>query len=408
LLFARCLAPAQDAVRQSLAGEAAARARRLADQTEGYYNLHIGPTAWRFGSTLGLEYNDNIVATGGGNLAQAPESDIIFRPVIKTRMNWATTDRNSLNLALGGGYAFYLQHSDFNRYFLNGTELSYDIYVGDFWINLHERADITENSYVDPSVVGSANYSVFQNTLGFSPVLDLGKVILKAGYDHITYTLLQSGSAQNTGLFPDAQNEVVSLSAGYMLAPELQAGLELGGSLLSYSGATASVNYPNSKQWNAGPFLQTPLSEYLWLRVSAGYTDYLPDSTAISSLAGIYGQITASHKVNEYLNYYLSGGRLISSGYGGGSYDMYYVYWQANWKFIRDVTLGTTFVFNHGTQVITGGETFDQIGPGITLSRLVTQKVTASLGYQYYYRTSDLPGRDYTVDIVSLSFTYQF
>jgi hypothetical protein len=345
--------------------------------------------------------------TGGGNVSLAPESDFILRSVIKTRMSWATTDRNSLNLALGGGYAFYLQHSDFNRYFLNGTELSYDIYVGDFWINLHERADITENSYQDPTVVASGNYSLFQNTLGFSPVLDLGKVVLKAGYDHLTYTFLQSGN-QNTGVFPDFQNEVVSLSAGYMLAPELRAGLELGGSLLSYSGATANANYSNAKQWNAGPFLETPLSEYLWLRVSAGYTDYLPDSSAAKSFNGIYGQVTVAHKVNEYLNYYLSGGRLISSGYGGGSYDMYFVNWQANWKFIRDVSLGTAFAFNHGTQVIAGGETFNQIGPGITLSRPLTQKVTASLGYQYYYRTSDHPGLNYTVDIISLNFTYQF
>ena len=44
---------AQESVRMSLAGAQAAEARRKAAATVDYYNLKLGPTAWRFGTGLG-------------------------------------------------------------------------------------------------------------------------------------------------------------------------------------------------------------------------------------------------------------------------------------------------------------------------------------------------------------------
>ena len=54
------------------------------------------------------------------------------------------------------------------------------------------------------------------------------------------------------------------------------------------------------------------------------------------------------------------------------------------------------------------GETFDQYGPQITLSRPLTAKLSSSLGYQLYWRSSNESGRAYTVNIVSLNLTYTF
>src|SRR5438309_955973 len=69
---------AQEAARMSLASAEAAQARRKAASTIGYYNLQVGPTAWRFGAGLGLEYNDNVTLRQGN-----AESDFIFSPQMK-------------------------------------------------------------------------------------------------------------------------------------------------------------------------------------------------------------------------------------------------------------------------------------------------------------------------------------
>src|SRR5437870_13638232 len=59
LLGAPGIVRPQDAVRPSLAGEAAAEARRQ-DIERIPYNLLVGPIRFRFSATLGVEYNDNI------------------------------------------------------------------------------------------------------------------------------------------------------------------------------------------------------------------------------------------------------------------------------------------------------------------------------------------------------------
>jgi len=75
---------------------------------------------------------------------------------------------------------------------------------------------------------------------------------------------------------------------------------------------------------------------------------------------------------------------------------------------VRKVTLNTSFSFEHGTELYGVTETYDQYGPGINLSRSITDKLSGSLGYQLYWRESDLPGRDYTVSIVSVDLSYTF
>src|SRR6266513_6162746 len=59
LLFVAGMLRAQDAIRPSLAGEAAAEARRQSiDKIP--YNLQLGAIKFRFSASMGIEYNDNI------------------------------------------------------------------------------------------------------------------------------------------------------------------------------------------------------------------------------------------------------------------------------------------------------------------------------------------------------------
>src|SRR5262249_40277319 len=149
-----------------------------------------GPTAWRFESGLGLEASDNIRLE-----TLDPKADVIFRPEISARMTYAVSAGNNINLALGAGYSAYAQHSEFNRWFVTpGTELSFDVYADDFWLNSHDRLSIQENSYQDPTVVGVANYAQLQNAAGVTTTWDLNKMAVQIGYDHVNYVEL-SGNA---------------------------------------------------------------------------------------------------------------------------------------------------------------------------------------------------------------------
>jgi hypothetical protein len=394
-------AEAQEAVRMSLASAEAAAARRKAGATLGYYNLGVGPTAWRFGASLGVEYSDN-VSLGAAN----EEGDVVFRPQINTEMLWPITDKNALNLNVGVGYSAYVNHPEFNRVYITpGSELSFDLYVGDFWINLHDRFSISENSYQDPTVTGTANYSRLENALGAATTWDLNKVVARGGYDHVNYTALSGNSGQ-----PDGESELLSASVGYAFMPATLAGIEAGGGFLSYSGS--NVIFTTAKQWNAGVFWETQVSQYIHVRGSVGYTGYEPENSQTTNVVGdfngLYAQVELQHRVNQFVDYTLSGGRTISFAFYGGAVDLIYARLAANWRVMRKVGLGTTFNYEHGSEGTFSAETFDRYGGSIGLSRTITKKATASLGYQIYWRTSDVAGRDYLNNVVSLNVSYTF
>jgi hypothetical protein len=410
LLLPGILTPArgQEAVRMSMASAEAAEARRRAASSIGYYNLKLGPTAWNFGTGLGLEYNSNVYNTEAN-----PAGDFILRPQVNTRMLWPVSDQNSINLALGGGYSAYASHQRLDRAFITpDSELSFDLYVGEFWVNLHDRFSITEDTYQDPTVVGSGNYSQLQNALGVATTWDLNKAIVRAGYDHVIYDSLNGDNSQNFGGQPSGYSEVFSASAGYALRPGMLLGVEVGDSLINYTTTTTNTPYSNANQWNVGGFYDAPVSDYIHFAAHAGYSVYSPDAgggTAFSGdFSGVYAQLDVTHRVNQYVSYTLSGGRTISVVFTGGTIDRDFARWQANWAIMRKVTLGTSFSFERGTQVIAGSETYDQYGPGVSLSRPITSKLSSSLSYQLYWRDSSLAGRNYTLNVVSLNFNYTF
>lgn len=395
--------PAQEPVRMSMASAQAAEGRHRPATTGGYGNIRLGPTTWNFGAGLGLEYSDNVNYTQSGG-----EADFSIRPQVNTRMLWPFSEWNTINLSLGAGYVAYLQHSDLDRFFISADSdsgLSLDIYIGDFYIELHDRISITEDPYRDPTVAASGDYSRLQNAAGITTAWDLNKVILQFNYDHVNNVTL-SGS-QGYG---DSQSEVVSLSAGYTPKAGVRYGVEFGGSTQQYDGGNTPSN--DAWQWNVGGFYETQISEYISFSGHAGYNVYTPQSSGAmvdqGEFSSPYATLSLRHRVNQYVDYSLSGGRTIPTSLSGGAVDMYTVNWSANWRVIRKTSLSTSFSYYHGSQVSSGGETFDQYGPQITLGWRLTEKLSSTLSYRFYWRTSDESDRNYSVNVVSLNFNYAF
>ena len=384
----------------SLASAEAAAARRQSASTIGYYNLKLGPTGWRFGSTLGLEFNDNVFYTENNT------ADFILRPGLTTEMLWPLTEANSLNLSLGAGYSYYTQNSDLSRWFVTpGSELAFDIYTGDFWINLHDRFSIEQNTYQDPTVVGVGDYSRLENTVGATTTWDLNKMVLALNLDHLNYVQISGDNPQ-----PDGQYELASLQAGYVLKPQTLVGAQVGGGYLQYSGDNVVFN--SAFQWNAGLFMQSPLTEYISATASAGYTSYSPETDSgfvrAEDFSGVYADVSLKHRLNEYVTYTLSGGRTIQLGFYSGTVDLYYARWSANWKLIEKVGVGTTFSYEAGEQFSQSLEEFKRWGAGLNLTRQMGRKISAGLSYQFYSRNSNLDGGDYVANIASLNLNWTF
>ena len=103
-------------------------------------------------------------------------------------------------------------------------------------------------------------------------------------------------------------------------------------------------------------FLRNAGERICALQGDAGYTMYSPDSSGAignaSNFSGMYAQFALTHRVNQYVDYSLSGGRSITFALFGGTIDLYSASWQANWRVLREISLATSFNYNHGSQVM--------------------------------------------------------
>lgn len=384
----------------SLAGQEAATQRQAAAATMTKPNFRFGPTIWSFGADLKMDASDNVTLAHDN-----PEADLIFRPDIDARMLWPVSDLNNINLSLGVGYDAYVSHPEFDHPFVApNTELSYDVYAGDFWINFHDRFSISDIGYLDPTASGVGDYELLNNAAGVGLVWDLNRVVAKLGVDQVDSSFL--GNNQ-TITYPPRSSEVASASAGYWLHQGLQAGLETGGATIRYSGAQSAV-YADASQWNAGPYAEAKLSEYLWARLSAGYNDFTPQTGGGSRGSGLYAQATVTHRINERLDYSLSGGRTFTLAYSGSMLDDYFVRLQANFHVLEHSLIGASFDYDHGSYSYAGGETFARYGFGLSIRRELTTKLVAILSYGHYLRQSDVVNASYTLNRAGIELRYKF
>lgn len=383
----------QEALRLSLADEATAQSRQQAAASIGYYNLLAGPTAWRYSAGLGLEYDDNVFLRKDNR-----QGDFIFRPNVDTRMHWPVTEKNSLDVSITGGYSYYTHNHDFDQFYIYpDSGLSFDIYAGDFAINLHDRVSITENGYQNPGANG--NNIRLENAAGPSIVWDLGTVVSSLDYEHANYIGLNSNQQ------PDGTSENALATLGVRVLPKLLVGAEAGGGKVNYDQSNGFFS-PNGKQWNTGGFFRAQMSQHINAKFDAGYTTFLPQ--ALSDTDGYYFQLSVSHRVNRFLNYTLSASRATDFQFYGQPYRYYSVEFEPNWNVLKKFKVSTPFWWRKGTPVYNPTANFDQFGVGINVGRALTQKLSANVYYRFVEETSNQLNLNYTDNIAGLNLAYQF
>lgn len=392
---------AQEAVRPSLAGEAAAEARRQSIE-QIPYNLLAGPMRFRFSITTGIEYNDNI------NLAETDkQDDIIIRPQFNIDAIWPVTQLNTLRLDLGIGYSFYLNHSNANTngvLISPGSQLAFDIFIQDFRINLHDRFSLQQDPTAQLQLSNVVDYGRFENTVGVSVLWDLNKAVLTFNYDHYTYV-----STTDTFSYLDRNAEVLSFSAYFALTSTTGAGIE----------TTAVYDYydqsflNDSVTYSVGPFLETQVTNYIKLRASAGYQliDFDSDGGVedTSDANEWYANILLSHRLNAAITQTLAAGHESQLGVNSNFIIVNYVRHTATWAIINRVLLATELFYEDGDD--SGGlfsEHIQRYGGAATLGYQLTPHITLGLRYQYTQKQSDQPLRDYKQNRVSLDGTYSF
>ena len=393
-------------VRPSLAGEAAAEARRQ-DIEHIPYNLLMGPIRFRVSATLGVEYNDNI------NLAEVnTQEDVIIRPQVNVNAIWPVTQLNTLRLDLGLGYAFYIDHSnaDTNGVLISpGSQLAFDIFIGDFRINFHERPSLQQDPIAELALSNVVDYGRFENTVGVSVLWDLNKAVVTLGYDHYTYI-----STTSTFNYLNRNAEELSGNVDFAVSSTTNVGLE-SYAVFNYYGQNV-LN--DSTDYAIGAFAETQLTNYLKVRVAGGYQWISFNNGGVVStgpfhdsgkLSDYYANILISHRINPAIVQSLSAGHESQLGVNSNYITLNYIRHTVSWNIIRNTLLSTEFFYEDADE--SGGfirEHLHRFGGAIAVGYQLTPHITLGLRYQYTQKDSDVPLRDYTQNRVSFDATYSF
>lgn len=320
-----------------MAGEAAAAAKHKAATTVGYYNIKLGDLRVRLNSSAQVEATDNV------NLSdQNKQSDVVIRPQAGGIFFYPLTERNALNLNVGAGYSFYLNRSELNRYFITpGSEFSFDLFVGDCVINLHDRFSVSQEASQNPAAPGGGNVGTFDNMAGISALWDLNDLILTAGYDYVILRSTTSGVNQQ-----NATTHAVHGSSGFRINSFSVLSLDVGTSVIERETQNGGMQY------NAGLSYRSQITEYLSLRAAAGYNlnqiDAPPLAGGKENLDAFYGSLGLQHRVNRIVSYSLEAGRDIQIGFSSDVLDLYFARIQASWNLIRKISLSTQLSYEWG------------------------------------------------------------
>lgn len=392
---------AQEAIRPSIAGAEAARARKKSVVEP--YNIKFGPVTFKLSAYARAEYVDNI------NLSEnAPVSDFIIGPYLTARGAWQVSTLNTLRFDIGLGYEKYLSHSEFDSASVllsPGSRISYDIYIGgDMRLILHDSFMVSQDPTSQADLSNVTSFRRFENNLGATLIWDLNQLVLTFGYSHFNYISLEDEYE-----YLNRNAEILSASAAYQLNPTTTVGLDT-----SFLYTYYDEEFQNdSTTLNCGPFWEMTVSNYLKFRFATGLQTMAFKSGGgngdDSDSNSWYANLAVVHRLNRIWTHSLNLGRETLLGLQTNSQETYYVRYSADAQIFRRVTTSFHAFYEH-IQESDGldPEAIDRYGAGFRLGYQLNRKTQLGAGYQFLNKDSNLPDRNYLQNRVFVDARYEF
>lgn len=349
----------------------------------------------RAGAGLEIYYDDNV------NLSESqPEPDVILRPSATLTSIYPLSEKNALTFDLDLGYLGYLNHPALSRLTVQpGSIVALDLYVGAVRLNVHNQLSYLDDPLATGPVSNSSEFGGLYNTSGASAHWQLDQLTLEGGYD---FSVFQS--SLRTYNYLDRLTHSVFARVDARLVPEFDLGIEASAASTSYRSRVLNDNQNAS----VGPFFNWQVSPHLNWVLRGGYSFYTFQATGSlppqADTGSFYFQSDLNHQVNERLSQSLSVLRSFEQGVSSELLDRWQIQHSLDWQFIRQTPLHTVLFYENGTE--SGGaqpERYVRYGASAAFSRLVARSLTIRIGYDWVLKHSELPGRDYTDQRLTVS-----
>ena len=375
----------------------------------GRYNMRVGPVQMNFNAGMGAAYNSNVNASSSSNR----QAGFYLTPRVGVGLYWPFSKLNNLTFSAQAGYNYYLTGNVQNQqqfYLSPGTQLAFNIFVGDVEISLYTRPSITTNPAYDPTVNNTTNYNMANNVAGINVAWDLNDVFFNVGVaNSLTYTLTGDNSNQNgTG------NQVYA-NASFLVQPYLRLGLQGSVSAIYYfSGSSLGANSLNNGiSYMLGPFASGNLTRYTLWSAGLGWqiSDFDETNNPLNTgnASSPYFYFSISNELNRYFTHSFNASFQTLPSYQSNFVQSFVMSYNFSWILIRDWSLGGSLFFNNGSEAPgPNSQDYNQAGVTLGLGYQLTKNWFANIYYSFIGRGSTVPIDDYQQQILGINLNYAF
>jgi hypothetical protein len=396
---------AQDALQSALSLDSILQAQQNSSTEIPPGQPRLGPVQLSLGVYSGVQYNNNI------NLAQYnPQSDVILGNGVNLGAFWPVTALSELNFSSAVGYNYYLEHP--NQSYVNvapGSALNWSVLLEEWTLTLYDQFSYTHNVNTIASVSNTYGIPAFNNIVGLRGEWQPDHWDVQLGYSYVSYI---SDAAAYDYLNNNADNFFAR--GAWRFADATQLGLEASSAITKYS----HVTEPDSTSYSLGPYLQWQVTKAINNSLRGGWTYYSFDATPFqpaSTLNSYYFGLDLSHQLTKYVSQTFSAERDVSLGFNtGGAYTQQFTaIYGVQWSATPWLNLMLNLTYEKGQQPLSGTSTmntenYDRYGVSPGISYQLTQKLSGSLSYSFWDKSSNVNGNSYQQDTLSLQLQYRF
>jgi hypothetical protein len=381
---------------------------------------HLGPVDFGLGAALGAGYNDNV---NESSLAQ--QTDTFVQGSVDVYFSWTATARSKLNLGADVGYNYYFNHTEVGGLSVQpNSVLDYTIDIPDGTLDLFDQFNYTRQVTSEGALANLADLARFENNVGALATWNPGEWNLQVMCSYDSFR----PSSRNDYLNRDS--EYFYGKAAWRFSRSSETGLEGSGGLTSYKVSGLNDYYSVS----VGPFVDWQARPFLHLGLRGGFTSFVFSGQGGGSgytLNSYYITLDATHDLTAYLHHELALQRSLQAGLNAGSdyIEQWTATYSASWQATQRLAVRGSVTYENGLQPFqaesffgfpaTVQENFSLIGFGGQFSWQFWRKLSASLSYNHWVRTSSIGTQDYfppsftsargfSQNIVSVNLNYSF
>lgn len=370
------------------------------------YNLKWKNLTARLSASVVMEYYDNL------NLSEdKPVEDMYISPMLGVGFLWQLSQNTSLQFDMGVGYRWYLNNPSVNMINMApNSRLDYRIRIKDLLeLSLYDRFTVIGDAIGLPDAAGQQNIQNFQrfnNTTGITANWNLVRqVSLQNGY---SFTMDRSMSGTFKNLDRNDHSFFTGVFSPTHFWPALTVGMNGSYSITDY----LQRQQNNSHSWTIGPVAQLQLTRSIFLDASVGYSVSNFDNSGsiqdTSDFKGITYQGGIRHQVNRVMNHQLRAGRSVSLGFSSNYTKTDFYQYSVTLEMIRKLKIDTSFSYEQVNVSGIPGEDAQRyifyLGTGYAFAK----NWNAAIAYQYAQRESDVLGRSYKQNRVTLTTSRSF